>query len=227
MTEEEYEKYNPYCPICEACGEDGCCSAMSCQQHPDGKYCQSYLRDLRMAYMMEKRFYEKIYDNLPEDLKKEYDEIWDREYNLIYKPYMKTKVYSAFPGVGKTTYFKSTDRNVLDSDSSKFDKKNFPANYIEHIERNIQDPNVDKILVSSHKDVRDALVKKGIPFVLVYPDRSLKDEYIQRYKNRGNNDAFVELLEKNWDMWMDEMDNQGDCYRVKLDSGMYLTDVID
>ncbi len=227
MTEEEYEKYNPYCPICEACGEDGCCSAMSCQQHPDGKYCQSYLRDLRMAYMMEKRFYEKIYDNLPEDLKKEYDEIWDREYNLIYKPYMKTKVYSAFPGVGKTTYFKSTDRNVLDSDSSKFDKKNFPANYIEHIERNIQDPNVDKILVSSHKDVRDALVKKGIPFVLVYPDRSLKNEYIQRYKNRGNNDAFVELLEKNWDMWMDEMDNQGDCYRVKLDSGMYLTDVID
>jgi len=180
-----------------------------------------------MAYMMEKRFYEKIYDNLPEDLKKEYDEIWDREYNLIYKPYMKTKVYSAFPGVGKTTYFKSTDRNVLDSDSSKFDKKNFPANYIEHIERNIEDPKVDKILVSSHKDVRDALVKKGIPFVLVYPDRSLKDEYIQRYKNRGNNDAFVELLEKNWDMWMDEMDNQVECYRVKLDSGMYLTDVID
>ena len=60
---------------------------------------------------------------------------------------MKTKVYSAFPGVGKTTYFNTTDKNVLDSDSSKFDKKNFPANYIEHIERNIQDPKVDKILV--------------------------------------------------------------------------------
>lgn len=232
MTEEEYEKYNPYCPICEACGEDGCCSAMSCQQHPDGKYCQSYLRDLRMAYIMEKRFYEKIYDNLPEDLKKEYDEIWDREYDLIYKPYMKTKVYSAFPGVGKTTYFNSTDRNVLDSDSSKFDKKNFPTNYIEHIERNIEDPKVDKILVSSHKDVRDALVKKGIPFVLVYPDRSLKDEYIKRYKNRGNNDAFVELLEKNWDMWMDEMDGMNpqegqSLYKVKLGPGQYLTDVID
>ena len=65
---------------------------------------------------------------------------------------MKTKVYSAFPGVGKTTYFNTTDRNVLDSDSSKFDKKHFPDNYIQHIERNIQDPKVDKILVSSHKD---------------------------------------------------------------------------
>ena len=91
---------------------------------------------------------------------------------------MKTKVYSAFPGVGKTTYFNKTKLYVLDSDSSKFDKKKFPDNYIQHIERNIQDPNVDKILVSSHKDVRDALVARGINFVLVYPDRSLKDEYI-------------------------------------------------
>ena len=96
---------------------------------------------------------------------------------------MKTKVYSAFPGVGKTTYFNNTNKNVLDSDSSKFDKSNFPSNYIQHIEKNIEDPSVDRILVSSHKDVREALVERGIPFVLVYPDRSLKSEYIQRYKN--------------------------------------------
>jgi hypothetical protein len=145
---------------------------------------------------------------------------------------MKTKVYSAFPGVGKTTYFNTTDRNVLDSDSSKFDKKHFPDNYIEHIERNIQDPKVDKILVSSHKDVRDALLKKGIPFVLVYPNRDIKDEYIQRYKDRGNNDAFVDLLEKNWDNWMDEMDQMEapkgqTLYKVKLGKGQYLADVID
>ena len=140
---------------------------------------------------------------------------------------MITKVYSAFPGVGKTTYFNTTSKNVLDSDSSKFDKKKFPENYIEHIVRNIQDPNVDKILVSSHKDVRDALVARGINFVLVYPDVSLKDEYIQRYKSRGNNDAFVELLNNNWDSWMREMDNQKGCYKVKLNAGQYLTDVID
>lgn len=145
---------------------------------------------------------------------------------------MKTKVYSAFPGVGKTIYFNTTDKTVLDSDSSKFDKKHFPDNYIDHIERNIQDPKVDKILVSSHKDVRDALVKKGIPFVLVYPHRELKDEYIQRYKERGNNDAFVDLLEKNWDNWMDEMDAMNpqegqSLYKIKLGPGQYLTDVID
>ena len=140
---------------------------------------------------------------------------------------MKTKVYSAFPGVGKTTYFNTTSKNVLDSDSSKFDKKNFPSNYIDHIKKNIENESVDKILVSSHKDVRDALVKEGINFVLVYPDASIKDEYIQRYKDRGNNDAFVNLLENNWDNWMEEMENQKGCYRVKLNSGQYLADVID
>jgi hypothetical protein len=80
--------------------------------------------------------------------------------------------------------------------------------------------------------VRDALLKKGIPFVLVYPDRNIKDEYIQRYKDRGNNDAFVDLLEKNWDNWMDEMDQMEapkgqTLYKVKLGSGQYLTDVIN
>ena len=75
-------------------------------------------------------------------------------------------------------------------------------------------------------------MKKGIPFVLVYPNRELKDEYIQRYKERGNNDAFVDLLEKNWDNWMDEMDSMNpqegqSLYKIKLGPGQYLTDVID
>ena len=140
---------------------------------------------------------------------------------------METKVYSAFPGVGKTTYFNTTEKNVLDSDSSKFDKKLFPSNYIEHIERNIEDPKVDKILVSSHKDVRDAIAKKGILYVLVYPNRDIKDEYIQRYRDRGNNDSFVDLLDNNWDNWIDEMDSQEGCHKVKLNAGQYLADVID
>ncbi len=32
------ENYSPYCPICDSCGVEGCCSPMSCQQHPDGDY---------------------------------------------------------------------------------------------------------------------------------------------------------------------------------------------
>lgn len=79
------ESYSPYCPICDACGEDGCCSAMSCKQHPDGRYCQTYLNELRFGYLMFKEMYEMICDdpNYKEKLEvmydKNYDRIWDTE----------------------------------------------------------------------------------------------------------------------------------------------------
>ena len=67
-----------------------------------------------------------------------------------------TLVVSAFPGCGKSHLFRNKgDKKILDSDSSTFDKSQFPENYINHIKSNIGD--VDMILVSSHKEVRDAL----------------------------------------------------------------------
>ncbi|MCH7928756.1 MAG: hypothetical protein IID03_12385, partial [Candidatus Dadabacteria bacterium] len=94
-----------------------------------------------------------------------------------------TLVISAFPATGKSYFKNRVGKNVLDSDSSKFSwlKKgvrhpDFPDNYIQHIKDNLG--KVDIILVSSHKIVREALVKNGIQFVLMYPNRKLKYEYV-------------------------------------------------
>lgn len=46
-TREEF--YSPYCPLCDGCGEDGCCPAVFCKGS-GGKYCQTYLEDLKEAY---------------------------------------------------------------------------------------------------------------------------------------------------------------------------------
>ena len=137
-----------------------------------------------------------------------------------------TIVVSGFPGIGKTYVFEhnTTGMNILDSDSSKFDKAFFPANYIEHIKSNIG--KVDIIFVSSHDVVRDALVAEGISFVLIHPDVSIKDEYIQRYIQRGSMSTFVELLDKNWDTWVGQLDKQTGCMRIPLQSGQYLSDFI-
>lgn len=135
-----------------------------------------------------------------------------------------TKLISAFPGSGKSHYFRNTDKYVLDSDSSKFDKSKFPENYIKHIKNNMG--KVDIIMISSHKEVRDALVDNELSFTLVYPDKSLKDEYISRYKERGNDDKFVELLDKNWDTWIGELETQDGCKHIKLHSGQYLSDIL-
>jgi hypothetical protein len=138
----------------------------------------------------------------------------------------RIKVYSAFPGTGKSTYSDISDLGVLDLDSSKFPKEDFPENYIKHIEEKINDPSIDRILVSSHKTVRDALEKYNIPFVLVYPKRSLKDEYIRRYRLRGNPESFINLLDEYWDEWISEMSEQRNCEKVILDSNMYLSQIM-
>jgi hypothetical protein len=137
----------------------------------------------------------------------------------------ETLVISAFPGCGKSHFFRENkDKIVLDSDSSKFDKSNFPNNYIEHIKNNIG--KADIILVSSHKEVRDALIDNDIKFTLVYPDISIKDEYLQRYKDRNSPESFIKLLGDNWELWIDELNNQKGCKKIKLKKGEYLSDVI-
>ena len=143
-----------------------------------------------------------------------------------------SRVISAFPGTGKSHFYKNSDKKVLDSDSSKFSwiengvrNPDFPTNYIEHIKKNIG--TADYILVSSHKEVRDALVEAGIFFTLIFPTESLKEEYVQRYKNRGSDQKFIELVEANWKQWIDDNRKQPGCDRIEmLEPEMYISDVL-
>lgn len=83
MTGKTEEDYSPYCPVCTGCGEEGCCSPLNCEQHPDGEYCEWYLRDLKFGYKM----YDDIYDLIPKDeeTKKKFDEIFNKNFDLYYK----------------------------------------------------------------------------------------------------------------------------------------------
>ena len=139
---------------------------------------------------------------------------------------MGVLVVSAFPGTGKTWFYKKWEDSgvVFDSDSSQFPKDGFPANYITAIKAKMEF--ADIVMVSSHKVVRDALLDAGIRFLLVYPDISLKEEYLKRFVDRGSPAAFVELLSQNWDAWIAELEVQGGCERCVLKSGEFLSDVI-
>lgn len=145
-------------------------------------------------------------------------------------------IISGFPGIGKTYLFNTSINNpmslnlkISDSDSSKFDKDNFPNNYIEHILK-IKDE-YDIVLVSSHKSVRDELIKRDIPFVLVYPDKELKSIFMDRYKNRGSSEEFIKFMEDNFDKFVDECDNISEehlyCFKYKLYDDYKLYDIIE
>lgn len=137
------------------------------------------------------------------------------------------KVICGFPGVGKSTLFKELKKSnikVLDSDSSTFDKSEFPDNYIKHIKEKTGEGYT--ILASSHDVVRDALVKSKIPFVLVYPDKSLKKDYLDRYEDRGSPESFIKLLDDKWDNWIKQCDSFSSdlCMLVQFtDKNDYLT----
>lgn len=150
-------------------------------------------------------------------LTKEAEEMWIAQ--------NKTDVLSCFPATGKTYFYNNSNEKVFDSDSSKFDKSNFPANYIEHI-KDLFDGLTDLVLVSSHAEVRKALRDNGIDHRYVIPNINLKEEYIERMKNRGNDERFVELISSNWENWINEIIEESNGEHIELKSGQYLSDVI-
>ena len=143
---------------------------------------------------------------------------------------IKTMVIAAIPGCGKsytTTNEAEKFQGVLDSDSSQFSwikdsngkntnerNPNFPKNYIEHIKSQLG--KVEVIFVSSHKEVRKALEQEGIEYFLVYPNIFQKKEYIQRYQKRGSDKKFINLLSANWDLWIEECDEEVFPKKIKL-----------
>jgi len=130
---------------------------------------------------------------------------------------MKTFVISAFPGCGKSTmtnFINEGGAKVIDSDSSLFSwvvnedgekerNPEFPENYINHIKENIGKQNV--IFVSSHKIVREALRKNRIRTIIVYPPLTVKELYLKNYKDRGNDENFINLINNNWETWINEI----------------------
>lgn len=139
-----------------------------------------------------------------------------------------TKIISAFSGTGKTFLSNiKSDKIIYDLGCSRFniyDKPNFPQNYVKEIKNMIG--KVDILLISTHKEVRDALLENNIDFTLVFPDEDLKEEYISRYKGRTTLQRVIDKVNENWDIWQFEMRTQPGCDKIILQSGQYLSDII-
>lgn len=135
-----------------------------------------------------------------------------------------------FPGVGKTyacAHQEELDATIQDSDSSHFHwlyrGENFtdpvldedgkkvvhpawPANYAEYISltgREQKDP-PDFIFVSTHKEVMEALLQLEFKeYWFIVPRKDAKDEYIERYKQRGSSEEFIKKISDNWEKFID------------------------
>ena len=138
----------------------------------------------------------------------------------------ETIVISAFPACGKSYMcknFNGKPYTMLDSDSSKFSwiydengnktdvrNPNFIEDYINHIKENIG--KVDVIFVSSHKEVRKALLDNNIDHSIILPGLEMKDEMLRRMKERGNDEKFIKFQSDHYEEFIKEIYNDLETY---------------
>lgn len=152
------------------------------------------------------------------------------------------KIISAFPGIGKTTLVQ-INKNYIDLESSDYkwidiDKTlpieerkgtaktinpDFPENYIKKIIE-LTDMGFN-VLISSHKEVREALQARGIKYTIVLPSLDMKEEMINRYLSRGNQESFVNLLKTNYEKFVEDLSMDTN-EKIVLKSGQYLSDLV-
>lgn len=120
-------------------------------------------------------------------------------------------IIAGFSGIGKTTLAKKY-KNVIDLDASEYaydetdildvdiekrkgeyrkPNSNWPYNYIEAIKKAVDD--YDIVLVWDREDIIKEYLKNKLDFMICYPSKNDLENYVQRYKNRGNSDKYIKM----------------------------------
>lgn len=158
------------------------------------------------------------------------DEMFGRAVASILKKQLEmgepteTTIICGFPGVGKSSIEGS---NFMDLDSKDHIGINRWSNYKEAIEKFVG--RIEYLLLSSHKQTRYILKQLNLKYYIVYPDKSLKSEYMRRYKQRGSSREFIKWMDSYFDELIDSIESETDpnCIKIKLSSPeQYLKDVI-
>ena len=130
-------------------------------------------------------------------------------------------IISGFPGTGKSTVM-NIFKGVVDLESTPF-KKNWQiyADVAEHMHKQGY-----TVMVSSHKEMRDELLSRGVDFISVIPKKENKDLYIERYRERGNTEEFIKLLDENFNYWIDEILEDERLVVCELNGDEFISDLI-
>lgn len=163
----------------------------------------------------------------------------------------KCNVIVCGPAIGKT-YLSKIDNRFIDIDGLKADYKyglkdiplkekergklnrgkiinNDSSKYaIELLKQTIKDNKI--ALISYNTKIIEYIINNNIPYCLVYADKSLREEYAKRMKERGNNDFFINQMTDKiaWnDFYLKNEQDKIARYKIKLNNQEYLSDIKD
>ena len=159
------------------------------------------------------------------------------------------KVIVSGPAVGKT-YLSKIDNRFIDLDGEKaiykyglYDKSDYELestklnrgivvnkdskNYIfKRLYEELKKGNI-VMLSYNQKDIINYLIENNIPYCLAYAENTLCDEYVNRMKNRGNCQKFIEQKIKEWNnFYLENENDKGAKYKIKLKQGEFLSDYV-
>lgn len=143
-----------------------------------------------------------------------------------------------FPGIGKSSIPKSPD--ILDADCRLFQFAGavpkalhsaarstgtipdpaYPQNYLGHI----RSANSGYILLNCHISLLRQLPNENL--LLIYPDITLKDAYLRRYQDRGDNESFISYMDESFAGIVHAIESYP-CRKLRItDEHTYLTDIL-
>lgn len=137
---------------------------------------------------------------------------------------MKTTIYAAFCGTGKTFICSQTDVNAIEIEYWKYEEKGLQENYVKDVEEAVG--SVGYIFLNTNPEGLEMLKPKGFDIILVYPDNELRNEYLDRFIDRDSSCDFIGAFMKYWHVWINELKEQDQCNHIVMKSGEYLYDYL-
>ena len=133
----------------------------------------------------------------------------------------KSILICGFPGIGKTTFSemirnKFKNLSVIDSEELHSDKLTFPKSYVENIKNSLNKINV--ILSSANPLVIEELINQNIWFTLFYPSLKRKNEMIELYKLRADNEKMIKYMSQNYENIIHRYNNITSCNKIILEN---------
>ena len=156
---------------------------------------------------------------------------------------LKAIIICGFPGIGKTTA-EQRCRQAIDCESSGFQycfdptevnaanpvgvykkKPNWVHEYVDKLVELAMDVRYHFVFASTHQEVRDELDARSVSYIVVVPERSLKDEYLSRYVRRGDSADFIIGIFEHWGEWLEEIEKNAPAV-IHLKAGQVLADLL-
>lgn len=143
------------------------------------------------------------------------------------------RIVSGFPGVGKTTLMRKAKKEYpplrfFDPEVRSRDRQWWyglpPSNFFDYFAGRLLLGEI--ALISGHTSVIDGLSENlpGVRWAGVYPERKLKGEYLQIYRKRRNHQSWIDMMDANWNKFLDQYESSPATTHVVLKSGEHLMD---